>query len=263
MTNVEPDCFAVVESYIGSMLRGFTVLPRGVNRCLVVTPFRRPDGEAVELEVESQADGTLRLSDLGDSIAFLDVNGLTLSRNVMQDARRVCRRHQVELSRYELVAKADPSDSGERLHELIQATLMVSDLIQRRRPNERLQFGDIVETFLISNRAVYDSEFPVRGQVQEHTIRFHIDTGRHMLIQPIAAANEGAAFSWAERWAFRFGDIRRLDPTWQLFAVLDDRGERARAWTSRTFPPLQSQANVVLWSHNEELAGALAEAAAN
>lgn len=257
MNNPPQSCEVVLNSYLGSLLNDFSLVPRGHDRCTVVTPFTRPDGEAIEIEVGTQPDGTLRLSDSGDSIAFLYVNGLTLSQNMIENARRLCRRHQVELSRYELAVQTDPLDSGEKLHGLIQAILRVSEMIQRRRPSERLQFTDVVETFLVANRAVYDPQYEVQGVVARYTIRFHVDSGRRMLIQPLSATNEGVAYSWAERWAFRFSDIRDRDPDWNVVAVLDDRGERANVWSPRVLPPLRSQAKVILWKESEALAEVL------
>ena len=135
--------------------------------------------------------------------------------------------------------------------------LTVTDMVLKRRPYRQLRFDDLVETFLVGHRAVYDSGFQVRGRLQEHTVRFHVNSDRKALIQPLSPASEPAAFSWAERWAYRFGDIKELDSTWKPFAVLDDRGERSNVWTPRCLIPLRRDATVVFWSNTSPLAEAV------
>ena len=42
----------------------------------LATPYIRPDGEAIELELECLADGRTRLHDMGNSLAYLWLNGV-------------------------------------------------------------------------------------------------------------------------------------------------------------------------------------------
>ena len=213
----------------------------------------------IELEAQVLADGHLRISDSGDSIGYLHVNGLSLTRSAIDEVRRLCRKYNVMFDNYELTAEADEESlRGLQIHSVIQAALAVTDMIQKRRPHDLLRFEEMVETFLAGNRAVYDSDFHVEGQDLQHVVRFHVDSARKLLIQPLSPANETAAYSWAERWAYRFDDIRRRDSSWRPFAVLDDRGDRREVWSHRTLVPLRRDATVVFWSENGPLSEALA-----
>jgi hypothetical protein len=256
-------CEALLAAYMDSLREGFNASD-AEGECLVVTPFSRPDGGMVEVEIKALPDGQLQLSDLGESIGYLYVNGLTVNRATLDEVRRVIRQHGVHLDNaYELVVHAtSEASAGERLNELIQAALRVTDMIQRRRPYQRIRFEDVVETYLVGQRAVYDSDFQVQGETSPHRIRFHVNSGRKLLIQPLSATNETIAFSWAERWAYRFDDIRRRDPAWKPFAVLDDRGDRAGVWTSRVVLPLRRDASIVMWADPSPLAEALASSTA-
>lgn len=251
-------CDKLVEGYLSVLREGFQVASAN-DRCLIVTPFIRPDGGMIEIEAQILSDGHLRVSDLGESIAYLYVNGLTVTRTTLDEIRKLCGRRGVALDNYELTVEVEnESLQGARLHSLMQVILVVTDMIQKRRPYQRLRFDEVVETFLVGHRAVYDSDFRVRGEDSEHRIRFHVDSSRRALIQPLSPNTETAAFSWAERWAYRFDDIKRLDPSWRPFAVLDDRGARASVWTSRCLVPLRRDATVIHWSDTAPLAETLA-----
>ena len=56
------------------------------------TPFVRPDGEVIEVQIEALRDDQVRLSDMGDSLGYLYVNGLTLSKSLMESIHRICPR---------------------------------------------------------------------------------------------------------------------------------------------------------------------------
>lgn len=261
MTQTGGTCEELLEGYVRRYLQQLQAGFRACgaeDKCVTVTPFRRPDGEMVEVELKLLPGGRIRLTDMGDSIGYLHINGLTLTRSVLQDTRKLCRRYGVSLERYELVTEVDTeAGAGERLHALIQSALAVTDLIQKRRPVNRLLFDDVVEVFLVGHRAVYDSNYRVEGEGLPHTVRFRVDSNRNILIQPLSALSETVAFSWAERWAYRFGDIRRRNASWKPYVVLDDRGDRAGVWTPRTLIPLRTDATVVPWRESSVLADAL------
>ena len=141
------------------------------------------------------------------------------------------------------------------MHRLIQAILAVTDLIQLRRPFQRFRFDAEVESLIISSGATYDVDFSVAGERQRHKFRFHVNSNRNLLVHTISAATYSSAFSWAERLAYRFGDIRSKSDHWRLAAVLDDRGGRAEAWSEAALVPIREHA--ILWSERYRLEEAI------
>ncbi len=257
---VQDACQEAVEHYMRALRGEVTVSCTAPNVCRLTMPFGRPDGELIGVELTTLPGGQIRLSDAGDSVGYLYLNGLTVSRALLDTAQRSAYQLGVSLDRYELTTTADRiSDVGDRLHALSQAIVRVSDLIQKRRPSERLQFDVEVEAFLVGNRVIYDSDYRVPGERESHQVRFHMNSQRHSLVQPLSAASESAAHGWAERWAYRFGDIMDRDRLWQSFVVLDDRGSRQLYWTPAAVAPLSGFAEVVLWREKERLADALLE----
>ena len=101
--------------------------------CYIVTPFTRPDGEAIELELTVLPNGSARLSDMGDTLGYLYVNGMTLNSSLLDKARRIARRNRVSLHQGTLMMQADEVIEGDALHRLIQASVEVTSPIQGRR----------------------------------------------------------------------------------------------------------------------------------
>ncbi len=126
------ECPKAVPVYWEHLSNEFEV-SKSNDGCFVLTPFLRPDGEAIELQLKVRPDNRVLLSDMGDSLGYLYVNGLTLTKAVMDKTRRISRGFSVTLSQNELSVYSDAQSIGEALHRLIQATLAVTDLIQTHK----------------------------------------------------------------------------------------------------------------------------------
>lgn len=253
-------CDGIVGKYLGFLSGDFEITPlrSGHSGCYVITPFARPDGEAIELELTLLPNSQIRLSDMGDTLAYLYVNGLTLTRSVRDKIRRIARRYRLNLRQNALVIESENAIEGEAVHRLMQATLEATALIQSRsrRSTGRVKFDTEVESFIIQSGVVYDVDHKVTGQREAHTFKFHVNSGRNLLVQPITATTESVAHSWAERWAYRFADTLARTSYVRPMAVLDDRGGLQSVWTGHAQAPIGETA--ILWGDKESLTKMLA-----
>ena len=254
MTNNK--CHPHVQKYLASLELGFTASHKGES-CHLTSPFRRQDGEFIELEIRP-TEGALLVSDMGDSLGYLHVNGLLLGSALMRTAATMARTFNARFDHGELTAAAASSDSvGEAVDHVLQAAINVSGLIHKRRYSSWLRFNDEVEAFMITQGISYDVNYLVKGRHKKHSIAFHVDSGRRVLVQPLSCTTEPRAFSWTEKWGRRLRDILSADPAWKPVVVLDDRGERAKLWTERTRRPLEEVATMVQWAERNELGSLL------
>ena len=243
-------CEEVIDKYLANLRADFDCSP-SAEGWFLATPFIRPDGEGVEVEVQVLPDGQISITDMGDTLGYLYVNGLTLSQALIAAARQIAKTHGVSLQRNQLNVQVSPDSIGAGVHGLIQASLSVTDLIQKRRPTSNVRFDDEVESLIIHKGIPYDVGFAVSGNRERHMIKFHVNSSRNLLIQPVSAAREGPARSWAERWAYRFSDMLGKDTNWRPVVVLDDRRARSEAWSAHALTPVEEYA--VMWSQRNEL----------
>ena len=262
-------CAKVVNQYIQRLQADFEAT-KSDNGCFLLTPFNRPDGEGIQLEIESLPSGNIRISDMGDTIGYLFVNGLTIGKPVMDRVKYISARHGVSLEHSTIKAEIRPESAGDALHEIIQAILAATDLIQTRRSkNPRRTKLDIqVEALIRYSGTAYENNYEVLGEHERHKFRFHLNSGRNLLLQPLAAPNASDAHILAERWAYRFMDVISSDDRWQPFAVLDDRRTKTHTdalqafntqliWTPRAIAPIQEYA--IPWSDKPKLAELIAQ----
>ena len=170
---------------------------------------------------------------------------------MIASARQIAKPHGVSLQRNQLSLRVDQDSIGTGLHDLIQAILSITDLIQKRRPTSRVVFDVEVESFIIHTGVTYDVGYEVQGSKEKHTVKFHVNSGKNLLIHPISSATAGPARSWAERWSYRFSDMLGQNSNWRPVLILDDRGARSDAWNSHALTPIKEYA--VMWSDRNEL----------
>lgn len=247
-------CEEVISNYLSGLQDSFEC-SHSSEGLFLTTPFIRPDGEGIEIELQPLANGDISIADMGDTLGYLYVNGMTLSQTLIASARQIAKQHGVSLQRNQLSLRANPDSLGSGLHDLIQAILGVTDLIQKRRPTSRVVFDVEVESFIIHTGVTYDVGFEVQGSKETHTVKFHVNSGRSLLIHPISAATAAPARSWAERWSYRFTDILGQDPSWRPVVILDDRGARSDAWNSHALTPISEYA--LFWSEKGKLGSML------
>ena len=250
-------CADVVSRYLTQLSADFEISPSD-GGCYVVTPFTRPDGEAIEFEIATLPGGRTRLADMGDTLSYLYVNGLTLTRGVLDKARDIAKSYGVSLERNTLVVDVTDEGAGDEMHRLIQSTLAVTHLIQGRRTGSRVVFDDEVESFIIQTGVTYDSDYRIRGLREAHTFKFHVNSAANLLIQPLSAASASAAHAAAERWAYRFIDAVQQHNHLHPVVVLDDRNTRSGVWTPSAQAPINDFA--ILWENREQLEDLLIKA---
>ena len=72
-------CEEVIGAYLTG-LQGDFECSHSAEGWFLTTPFVRPDGEGIEIELQPLPDGDINIADMGDTLGYLYVNGMTLSQ---------------------------------------------------------------------------------------------------------------------------------------------------------------------------------------
>jgi hypothetical protein len=127
----------------------FTVI-EAENECRLVTPFHRPDGEAVEVVLQKTAHEQVRLTDEFLTADYLFLNGLNLADNqkLYDEANRMARLRGVQFQEAELFIEAAHGQEAEDLRKLLNAIEAVTCLIYHFRLEDEMSNESIKTTLL-------------------------------------------------------------------------------------------------------------------
>jgi hypothetical protein len=117
------------------------------GRNFIVTPFRYPDGDYINLYVESFG-GTTFISDCGDTLYKFRVSGLNYTEARMEIIKNVCRLHDVTFEKPAFRKKIDPKKRGSDCLAFCGAIAQISTLDYEAGPRLTADFEEEVDVFV-------------------------------------------------------------------------------------------------------------------
>lgn len=134
MTSYDQACI-LVGHYLDWQTRNLNVNVKEdkESRVIIETPFARADGHAFDIEVCFLDDGIVRLTDIGDTLDELWMQGITLNSPIIDQIERIARSFRVKLSVDDYVLRNDGDGGARQFQDLVSAILAISALIDRRR----------------------------------------------------------------------------------------------------------------------------------
>ena len=241
---VANECEALVDSYLGWLRERFNVSEvDGV--CEISTPFVDHRNDHIEVYVKRQPDGTIVLTDGGDTVQDLELSGVELaSPNRRKMLNRIASVRGVTVENDELLVRSTPQDFPRKKHALIQAMLAVGDLYVTSRERVRGLFMDDVREFLSEHdiRFVPSVKIPGRSGF-DHLADFVIPGAGNLperILQAVPDPTRQTVslvlFMWQDVQGYRAGGS-------QAFAMLNDEerdpSEAAAALSAYHISPLR------------------------
>lgn len=129
---------APVQAYMQHLLQGFESTPYGQGGWRIITPYWRPDGDAIEFFVLPDAEGLLRLSDEGQTFDWLFAVGLEAEPNSGRRAliERLAERCGVQLHHGDLQMVASADGLGEAIDRFLNLLREISLLALDRNRSQ-------------------------------------------------------------------------------------------------------------------------------
>jgi hypothetical protein len=244
---MEYTCDSVVNKFLENLKVDFKI-HHLENRCIIVTPFLYPDFASIELFLEPVGDNIL-LTDEGETLNMLFMNGLNIEKNkaLYKEVKEIAQSHNVDVQHSAISITTNPDQLGEASQNILNAIQAIAYLVYKRRNIEQATFDDEVEKLLISNEVKYDSNYVIRGKANRHKIKFHVNSNRNLLIEPISAATIQGARSTAKLAAYKWLDIRQVNTILRFVSVIDDREQKwENLWSDE-------EAKNAIYTHSDEV----------
>lgn len=255
--NKNDKCLEVVNKYVDYINSDFVTLPYDEG-CVIVTPFNYPDMASIEIYV-SQFNDAFLLSDEGETLNMLFVNGLSVETNkhLQATVQRIAKKHRVEIKDSVLSIMTKDEVIGDASHRLLLAIQAVGYLLYKRRHTSRLNFDGRVEEFLIEREVKYSSNYVIHGKATENKVRFHMNSNKKILLEPITATTVTSARKKAKLVAYKWMDISYVRSDFRFISIIDDRDKRSEVWSDEEAlnAITQHSSDVIRWTEELPLLG--------
>lgn len=128
ISSIERD---IVDEYL-KCLGNSLFVATSANGCRLITPFIRPDGEAIAMEIGVLPSGEIRISDTGETVGYLYVNGFTDELAVPEYAHSIAKLYAASFFKNDLTVDGSTEELGNSVHNLVQATIAITCFAQGR-----------------------------------------------------------------------------------------------------------------------------------
>lgn len=258
------NCREIIRLHTSYLEEGFSCQDLGENGVLVVTPYQLPDGDLVELAVETREERRIRVRDLGETMSTLvlvgfDPNASEKRRWLLEQALVA---NGVTLNAGELQKEGPEHEVGSLLLDVAAAARAVADLIYLHRSQEPRDFDARVIAFLADHAAEVQPRVVVKG-VSGHPYRlaaraFRPD-GSQLLISTLSPRSRGQIKSAVDRTVRQWVDVNGTVDRLQKISFLNDVSVR---WPTADLRLLNRFSIVTGWRVRHQMAPVLAGVAA-
>ena len=248
-------CETLVETYLALVESDLQCTPlEDGNRMLIDTPYLHPDGDVIQVVLESLAGSAVRFGDEGATLARLRMYGVDVAKgSAAREAQASLRSYRADLVGDELRVEGSAEETPEMFLRLIGAMRAIDGLSALRTDPGPVQFASRLTTFLQSQFAEV-TEGPKRKGTSGASYRLTAAVprrGKDVLIQSAAGGKADTARRSVEH-AFRvFSDINGHVPKHQKLVVLSS-GDRW-PWPAEEIKLLSRVAYVGGWDERDRV----------
>ena len=200
---------------------------------IATLPLLKPNGDSVEVGIQSVASNRFKLSDLGDTYATLYLANVDLLEEYVrgEEFRQIVAAHNINDSDKELSVEASTHNLVEALFDFVHAIQSMLALQLTVRPQqERRDFAAILAKFLAERGTSFEVPERVLGKTGRWKFNFVLNRIRPAtLIKALTVSSKAHALRLAEQTMFEIRDVKEVRDT-DAVVVADDEGYRKEFW---------------------------------
>lgn len=251
-----PSCVPALERYLASLRSRYEVRQEEEG-CYLATPFFLPDNSRLGVHLVERADGSLEVTDYGETIDGLFTSGVTIPPD---DKRLVTieRRFGVAVEGGEISRRGEAGELDEAITAVVHAVLDMAYLVYTRRTRSLATFESAFEHLLIDRHRSYERHVEIDGFSDSYTFDYRLAGQRvPVLVETLSATSRRRYTEQARLTSFKVSDTKRLtgDSGYEFVCLIDDRARPQQdAISERALKPLREYLDsVVFWSDQERV----------
>lgn len=224
----------------------------------VRTPYLYPDGDFIDLFIKSTSPGISTVTDLGETVRWLNSNTLSAKRSPKQAGliSDISQTHGVEFFRGMLKARSnEPSALADAVTRVSQAALRISDLIFTSRLRSVETVTDEVADFLQELHLPYERNKKLIGRSgKSWRIDFQVSAPqKSSLISVLSSGSRSAAQQITKSVVATWYDLSQYRASTEPLAFISLVDDSADVWSEEDFNLVESISDVARWSVPETL----------
>ncbi len=238
----------LIQPYLQALGSGFRLGKAPDGTTVVSTPFRFATGDPLEIAVWEEADG-LVLSDRGGLIRSLLVAGIDAFKPGRARSRvaSTLAPRRAELDGATVISPVGEAGAGRAVQNLVQSLLdaqvAAESVMRPHGPAMETETYSVIREVLDDADERYREGMRIAGATtRRYQVDFQLAFATSGIIRAVLVVARHQPLAFAERWNFRFRDIRAARPRLHRIVAVD----AATKWTSAAQKTLESECEMLV-----------------
>ncbi len=248
------NCQDVVDSYIKYLGDSFTCEEKE-DGFIVYTPFIGLDGDPVSFYIREIAPGKLLLTDMGETLFYLEMFGIDVSRGRNKEHfLRILSAYGISEVGGELLLKTNPEKLAQDMNTFILALQAAMHLEFRKTPAKPMDFHKKAHLYCEANQIPHRYQWEIKAKGRHIIDLVSID--EKVLVQALGTTLEtpNQIKRYTEVKLFPFLELKLLDREEYKVALYDE----SVPWDEDSLTLIESYPDeIIKWSERKKLAEVL------
>jgi len=184
------ECKDIISSYLRT-LQGNFVCKERENRLWVISPYSFPDGDLIEIVVLESSNQMVKVTDLGETLRHLSDLGFDIWKSLKGQylIEDVEKRFNIKIESGQIVKRAQKSELGNAIFDVISSCLAISDLIYLSRAYQPATFPQEVAHYFTENQISYEKKYSITGSTgKKYKVDFYFPqiNGKEGMLQTLS-----------------------------------------------------------------------------
>jgi len=246
-------CELLINNYLQCLKKDFKCYPYEKG-CHIVTPFLRPDNDAIEIYIYNDSPNRYKITDEGSTFEYLFLHGIDIDMSTKRKdiIEAITKRTLTYFDGTDLYTYAnDIFDFSTAINNLISAIQSLCCMTYTGKESSKTTFKEEVKAFLQSKNLLVHEKFSIEGYAETQIFDIAVIKSKINVIEPITSSSSAYANILAERIAYRFTDVRRKTSNFKGIVVINDEED---VWSPDTIKIIQSYADAFTgWKERDRL----------
>lgn len=247
-------CSEIIKRYLNWLGDQFQVTDSAHgNGCIINTPFQDNTGKFIEIEIYSNNENNIIISDRGETFDSLFLQGINIHtpkrKNIIEN---ILNDYNATVQNGEIWLNSNFENLSATIQNIVHIINNIAYLTYSASISPAGSFRELVLGYFVENKVSIIPDYSIRGEASDHSFDFCYQKDFPIVFRAMSTKSPFYAKTLAALFAYSITDIKRAGIRLNAHPFIDDRDEEESIWEGEPKSILRVYSDeIIYWSNKE------------